>query len=111
MKNDQNRLSQLKYQLKTQQAEGKKEVIRKLNNEEREFVEETLGYEVIPWLYEITTKTFVNVKALNSSLLKDIHYANKKGRKKIYLRLKRQDIRILEDNGVHYCRFKDKIIL
>ncbi len=111
MKNNQNRLSGLKYQLRTQKEAGKKEVTKKLSDEQREFIEEVLGYETKPWLYEITTKTIEHVRKVKSSIIRDIHYAKKRGQKKLYKRLKVQDKKTLDEYGIVYRRFKDRIIL
>ena len=110
MKNSQMKLATLKYQLREYKNAGKKEVIRKLTDEQREYVE-TLGYATIPFLYEIVTKNFTNIKKVNGSIAKDIHYSNRKGRSKIYRKLKRQDLKILEENGIFYRSYKYRIIL
>lgn len=110
MKNGQNRLAGLKYHLRSKKAEGKKEIIQKLSGEQLIYIEK-LGYQTIPWLYEITTKRFINVKNADSALLKDIHYANKNGKRKIYRTLKRQEIKVLDDRGIYYRPYKFKIIL
>lgn len=110
MTNKQHRLSGLKYQLSQSKGDGKNEVIKKLSTEQLEYVE-NLGYDTIPWLYEIYTKTFYRIKDVDSSLIKDIHYACKKGRKKLYRKLKLQEIKELEKYNVSYRGYKYKIIL
>ena len=110
MKNSQMKFATLKYQLREYKNAGKKEVIRKLNEEQREYVE-TLGYATIPFLYEIVKKSFANIKKVNCSVVKDVHYSNRKGRRKIYRKLKRTDLKILEQNDIFYRIYKYRIIL
>lgn len=108
MKKDAYENSKLKYQLLDKKRRGVKEVIWKLAPGQVKFVEEKLGFEVVPYLYEIKTKTFYNVKELDR-LLKDIHYSWKRGKKVIVIKLNFKQKKILDEYGVKYVPYKYKI--
>lgn len=110
MKNDQNRLARLKYELRQKKEQGIKKVKKKLDDEQKEYVEQ-LGYSTIPFNYEVKTKMFHIIKKETSPLIREIHWASKKGRKKIYCRLKRQDLKTLNAYEVQYRVCKYEIIL
>ena len=110
MKNKDNRLDALKYRLKEKKAAGEAEVIWHLRDEQKEYLEK-IGYQVIPWLYIIKTKTIPNVKKSGSKLLKDVHFAKQRGCTELYKKLSNNDRELLTEFGVHYSEFKYKIIL
>lgn len=110
MKNEEYKLNQMKYKLRELKERRVKIVIWKLTREEREYIEE-LGYEVIPYLYEISTKTFKNLYEIKDSRIRDIHYSSKQGKKTIILRLKKKDMEVLKDFNIKFRPVKFKIRL
>ena len=103
--------SKLKYQLLDRQRRGVKEVIWKLEPAQVKFIEQKFGFEVVPYLYQVKTRTFYNVKALDNGLLKDIHYAFKGGKKIMVLRLNFKQKQVLDNFEVKYFPYKYKIII
>lgn len=110
MTNKEKRLSALKYKLRQKKENCEKEVIWKLSNEQKEYVEQ-LGYTVIPWIYEITTKSIIGIRGVTEPMIRDVHYAGKRGQKKLYRKLKKKELKTLEEYGVRCYPFKYKIIL
>ncbi len=104
------RLAGIKHQLIQKRENGVKEVIWKIDVEQREYVEQ-LGYNVIPWIYEVTTRSICNIKNVRYSLIKRVHYANKRGQRKVYMKPKIHDLETLAEFGIKYRPFKYKIIL
>ena len=78
--------SKLKHQLLERKRRGYKELIWKLNPEQRRFIEQTLGFNVEPYLFNVKTRTFSRIRELDP-LLKEIHYKNKRGIKNCVFRL------------------------
>ena len=111
MNKEDKQLSKLKYKLKELKNRRVKSVTWKLTNKEREYIEEKLGYEVIPYLYEIRTKTFNDFSTITNSKLKEIHYSNKRGKKTIVTSLKHQDMQVLEEYNIKPRPIKFKIVL
>lgn len=110
MKNKENQLSQMKYKLRELKERKVKIVIWKLTKEEKEYIE-NLGYEVSPYLYEIRTKTFRNLYEIQDTRIRDIHYSSKQGKKTIVLKLKKKDMKVLEEFNVRFRPVKYKIRL
>lgn len=102
--------SKLKYQLLEKKRKGVKEVIWKLNSQQKGFIEETLKFIVEPYLYKIRTKSFYNISD-KDSLLKDIHYKNKRGVQECVFKLNSKQIELLDEFGVKYKPYKYKIKL
>jgi len=100
--------SKLKYQLLDRQRRGVKEVIWKLEPAQVEFIEHKFGFQVIPYLYEIKTRTFYNVKVLDN-LLKNIHYSCKRGKKVVVFKLSSKQKKMLNEFDVKYVPYKYKI--
>lgn len=111
MNKDNQQFSQIKYKLDKLKRRRVKSVTWKLTNKQREYIEEKLGYEVIPFLYEIKTKTFSDFSSLTNSKLKEIHCSNKRGKKTIVTSLKHKDMQALEENNVKVRPVKFKIVL
>ena len=107
MKNKYHRLSELKHRLREKQERKVKRVIWQLTNEQKAYVE-NLGYVLNPFIYEIKTRTF---SYADCSIVRDIHWAYKKGRKKIFRKLKRDEVRILDGLDIKYRVFRYEIIL
>ena len=97
--------SKLKHQLLSKKRNGVKEVIWKLNSEQRKFVEETLNFSVEPYLYSVKTRAFYDVGNLDA-LLKEIHYKNKKGCRESVFKLNAKQKELLEKFGVRYTPYK-----
>lgn len=122
MKNSAYYNSKIKHQLKAKadrmlknQLKGRRErkinsVVWKLNQEQLEFVKH-LGYYVEEYLYQIKTKQFKNLHAIKSTLLKDIHFKNKKGTKTMVKRLEDDEKKLLDEYGIKYRPYKFKIYL
>ena len=81
MKNDCYELKCLKQMLRQKREDGVKVLEWKLTAKRKEYIE-NLGYIVEPYLYSINTKTFCNIRHIHSTLLKDLHYAKKRGKNK-----------------------------
>ena len=111
MKTKQYQLSCLKKQLKRKQRNQVKFLIWKLSKEQIEYIEQVFGLKVEPYLYEIRTQSFKNIRCLNSSILKDIHYRNKRDKKTEVRRLNQKEKHILDDYGIRYRPYKYKINL
>jgi len=110
MKKDCYELKYLKHDLRQKREAGIKVLEWKLTAEKKEYIE-NLGYRVEPYLYEIKTKKFYNVRNLQSTLLKDLHYKNKRGKKGMVRALKRGDKQILDEYGIRYYPVKYRIYL
>ena len=110
MKNKDFRDKELKMKLISYRDKGKETLEWKLSKEQLELIR-SWGYRVEPYLYQITTKQFWNINKLKSSLLRDIHFAYKKGKKTYVTSLKKSDEIILKDNGVKYTIAKYRIYL
>lgn len=110
MTNSENLLANLKHQLRQKRENQEKEVVWKLNDEQKEYVEQ-LGYGVIPWIYEINTKPIPGVKYARAKIIRDVHYANQRKRKKLYRTLKPKEVKALQEHEVRYHVLKYKIIL
>lgn len=110
MKNRNYREEKLRKQLQQKRREGKKVLIWDLSPNKRKQIEE-LGYRVEPYLYEIKTRTFYNVRALKSSLLKDLHYMHKRGKLLEVRTLKRGELETLDSYGIRYRPIRFKIYL
>lgn len=110
MTNKEKQLSALKHKLRNKKENREKEVIWKLSIVQKEYIEQ-LGYTLVPWIYEIITKSIIDVKRAKAPIIREVHYANKRGQKKMYRKLKSQELRSLNEYGVNYYPYKYKIIL
>ena len=110
MRNDQHRISAMKKQLLEKKHQGVKSVYWKLST--RQQVEE-IGriYPIVPYLTEIHTRSFSDVRNLPSALLKDIHHAHKQGKRTIVRRLRRGEAKLLSQYGVWNRTIKYEIKL
>lgn len=103
--------SRTKKTLLSKQREGKKYVIWRISSKAQMQEIDRLGFHREPWLYEIKTRPFFNVRGIKSHLIKDIHFACKQGKRTIVRHLKRDDEKILKDFGVDFRPFKYRIDL
>lgn len=110
MKNSDYRLAKIKHKLKELKNRRVKSVQWRLTKQQNEYIQ-GLGYKVIPYLYEVKTRTFINFSNIKNNKLKEIHYSCKKGKKAIVLKLNEGDIKILEEYGISFRPIKFKIIL
>lgn len=102
--------SKLKKDLALRRQRGIKVVIWKMSDKKKGEVEE-LGYRVEPYLYAIRTRTFKNIRNLNSTLLKDLHHMKKNGKDLEVRMLKHGDKEVLDKYGIKYYPIKYKIYL
>lgn len=110
MKKEQHNFSRIKHQLFQLRNTGKKNPVWKLNTEQVAYVEK-LGFQVIPRVYKISTKSFVNIKNKNG-LLKEIHYSKVRYHKNvIFKELNPRQIKMLQENEVKYAAYKYEIVL
>lgn len=110
MKDRDYRLCKTKHKLRQLKERRVKSVIWKLTKQQREDIE-GLGYEVIPFLYEVHTKAFKNLSSVKEHKLREIHYSNKAGKKTIVMQLNKKEMKIFEEYGVRFRPIKFKIIL
>lgn len=102
--------SRLKHQLLDKKRNGVKEVIWKLNPYQIGFIQETLGFEVVPHLYSVKTRAFHNISNLDA-LLKEIHYKNKRGIRECVFKLNSKQRQLLDEFGVKYAPYKYRVVL
>lgn len=110
MKNKNYRQSKLKKQLREKKYNGVKVLKWTLTPENKKLVE-SFGYYVEPYIYKINTKNFSNIRSIESRLLKDLHYMNKRGKRFICRPLNKAEKEVLDDAGVKYIAVKFKIYL
>lgn len=101
MKNESYRNSKLKHELLARKRNGVREVIWKINDSQRDFIESKLGFYTEPYLYEVRTRKLSNVKNL-AGVLKAIHYKKQKGKKVIVLKLTEQERKLLDKYEIKY---------
>ncbi len=112
MENENKKLRELRYKIENLKKRKVKKKVWSLTATEKEFVEELLGKEnVVPFIYQITTKSFKNLYNIKSSLIREIHFANKAGKKVIGRSLKKQEMEELEKNRIKYRPIKFIIYL
>lgn len=108
MRDKEYRLSQTKYKLRNLKERKVRFVIWRLTRQQKEYIQ-GLGYEVIPYLYEVQTKQFRNISSINNSKLKELHYSFKRGKKAIVMKLNKQDMNIFDEYSVKFRPIKYKI--
>ena len=109
MKNQAYKLSELKFKVRSAQAEGKKQLVWKLNEEQADFLRNQ-GYRVDDYLYWIETRIWNDVRH-KPGVLKELHYLRKKGIKKKVRTLTKKERRLLEEYAVRFGVLKYRIIL
>lgn len=103
MKNREYRAHSMRRHLYELRARGVTKVPMKLSMGRIEQLQKDFWVE--PYLYEIRTKRFYNVSEM-PHILKDIHYAWKRGKSTIVKPLKEQQEKLLRDYGVTYKPLK-----
>lgn len=107
MDNESKKLKELGYKINGLKRQGKKKVEWNLTVTERKFVEELLGEEnVVPLIYQIRTKSFKNLYNEKSLIIREIHFANKAGKKTIGRSLRKQEMEELDKQGIKYRPIK-----
>lgn len=107
---DTKKLQYMKYTLEDYKRRKIKTKEWKLNKLQREYLE-SLGYQIEPVIYEITTKTFKDLYHIQNPLIKEIHYASKAGKKRIGKSLKEADKKVLKEYKVRFYPVKFRIII
>ena len=110
MKNKQYEASKIKKMLLQKKRDGVKEVIWRVDSQARKDEIRRLGFPMIPWLYEIKTRPFKQI-AGKPTIIKDIHYAYKRGKMHLVRRLTEEDVKFLREYGVTVRELKYKIKL
>lgn len=103
------RLNRLLHKLRTIQETDKKYVIWSLNKEQLEYLQRY--FDIEPYLYKVRTRRFVNIYKIKDTILKDIHYANKSGKKEIVRHLNSKDRKIMDKYDIKYKAYKYRICL
>lgn len=107
MDEENKKLERLRYKIEDLKKRNVKKREWNLTNTERKFIEELLGEEnVVPIIYEIRTKSFKNLHNIRSSIIREIHFANKSGKKKIGRYLKKREMEELDKNNIKYHPIK-----
>lgn len=84
----------------------------KLTKTQKEYIEEKLGKQkVIPQTYKVCTKTFKNLNGIQNSIIREIHYACKDGKRVIGKHLKIKEIKELEKYGIKLTPIQFRIYL
>lgn len=97
--------------LEAMQKHGKKEVLWTLSQEQLEQIEES-GYVVEPYIYKVRTRRFSKCAlAHGAGLLKDLHYASKKGKDFLFCKLRKEDFEFLKNNDISYRPLKYRILI
>ena len=110
MKNWQHEASKVRKMLLEKKRNGVKEVIWCLDNQARKDEVDRLGFPIEPWLCEIRTRTFKQIRD-KPSLIKELHYSYKSGKKRIVRRLNNKQLRQLKKHGIKPRVIKYKIYL
>ena len=110
MRKDAYENSKMKQQLLEKKRNGVQELIWKLNPEQVEFIQRKFGFSVVPYLFEVNTRQFHNIRKLEK-ILKEIHFKNKQGKRRVVFKLNDKEKDVLDEFGVKYRPFKYKIKL
>ena len=102
--------SKIKHKLLNKKRNGVKEVIWKLNPNQVVFIQRNLGFNVEPYLYEVRTRTFYNIRNLDN-FLKELHYKSKQGKDFIITELTPYQKNVLEELKIKNRIYKYKIKL
>lgn len=99
----------MKKRLFDMKRSGVKSVHWKLSYEQKEVLSKF--FPIIPYLTEISTRPFNNIRIIRSPLLKDVHYAFKKGKMKIVKKIGREEEELLKANHIPHRVIKYEIKL
>lgn len=113
MKEKDRRFANLKHEMFQEKGKGKKEVVRKLNENEVEYLEKFFTLE--PFLYEIRLyfKPGFNPKAPGvPGVVKGMYYDNwRKHKFTVIKRLTKKEVERCEEFGLHPVPYKYKVRL
>lgn len=110
MKNQNRESLKTRKMLLAKKANGVKSVIWRLDSSYRRETIERMGLVAEPFLYEIKTKQISRV-ANKPSIVKDVHYASKRGKKTLVKRLTNEQMETLISYGFYVRAIKYKIWL
>ena len=96
--------------LLSEKRKGTQEKICSVNSWEDKVFLEKMGYPSIPWTYGVKTRTFMKPEKL-PPIVKDIHYAAKRGKKEMYIHLIPAQVSTLREYGVEVRVVKYKVRL
>lgn len=111
MKTKQYKLSCLKEKVKKERHKRARLVKWILTEQEKEYIENVLGLRVEAYLFKIQTRTFKNLYKINHSILKDLHYAHKRGKKYLIKNLTEKEKAVLKEYGINYPAYQYKVYL
>ena len=89
----------IKRKLREERGKGRKVLIWKLSQEQKATIE-NMGYPVQEYLFSIKTRPMKNIRMVKSSLLKDIHYAYKRGKEYLVKPLSSEEREFLREYGI-----------
>jgi len=101
--------NQIMWKLRQKQRDGVKFMVWELAASTKEVIEQK--YYVEPYLYSIKTRTFPNIRQINSKLLKELHYMCKRGKQYEVRPLTSNEMELLDARGIKYRIKKYKIYL
>lgn len=104
--------SRMKHKLFEKKLRGENFVIWSLNSKQVQYIQNNLGFEAVPYIFRISTKRifFQDIKN-KSGILKEIHFASRDKKSRIFRKLNHSDKRLLQEYGVYYTPVKYKILL
>lgn len=108
--NEDSKLKQIDNKIGKLKMRNVKMVEWRLTNKEREYIE-SQGYQIIPYIYEIRTNQCKNMHNIPNSIIREIYYANKAGKKTIGKLLKVQELKQLQEYGVKVYPVKFRVYL
>lgn len=101
MENESKKLRELRYKINALRKRNVKQVQWVLTKTERKYIEELLGKEnVVPFIYNIKTKSFQNINSVKSSIVREVHYKYKAGKKTFGRHIKKKEFEELRTYGV-----------
>ncbi len=101
MNTENKKLKELENKIKALRKRNIRQVKWRLTKTERKYVEQLVGEEnVIPFIYNIKTKKIDNFNTIKSSIIREVHYNYKKGKKTFGKHLKKQELEELRQYGI-----------
>jgi hypothetical protein len=97
-----------------QRETAKKYVDLKLNRAQLDAIEKCGTLASCPWFFSVKTRYVHNIKNVRSRVIKDLHYAFKKGKKHMVLNMDhytQQDLDVLAEWGIKYSVCKYRVFL
>ena len=103
--------SKLKHKLLEKKRLGCKSEIWALRPDQVKYVEEVLGFETIPYIFRISTKTMDSEFRNKSAIFKEIHQSKRNGNSRLFKKLNSREQKLLQEHGIFYTPVKYKIII